>query len=313
MEDLRGALRAYGLEQAGAERIAGGLSAAAYAVRDGRGRYFLKAYDRRDAQTRQWTERIALYMPVLARLAASDALRGRIVRPVPARDGAYSVQDGERVYILFDFVPGRAAGFGPMTRAQTLELAETMALLHGQAVPPEARRLEADGSLTFCDALEGWLADGFTALPADAAAVLRPCREPLLEKTGRTRALAPAVERSGARKVLCHTDAHGMNLIQGERLVLVDWEGLALAPAEADLFMFAARESWPLFLARYRAVRPDAQVSAERLAFYACRRKLEDVAAFLERVVQPGLPGAERAQALAYLAAECRDLEAFCF
>lgn len=41
--------------------------------------------------------------------------------------------------------------------------------------------------------------------------------------------------------VLCHTDAHGWNLIQSNKLVLVDWEGLRLAPPEADLNMFTKK------------------------------------------------------------------------
>jgi thiamine kinase-like enzyme len=34
---------------------------------------------------------------------------------------------------------------------------------------------------------------------------------------------------------LCHTDAHGWNLMQNQNLMLIDWEGLKLAPVEADL------------------------------------------------------------------------------
>ena len=52
------------------------------------------------------------------------------------------------------------------------------------------------------------------------------------------RAQAEALRHAPLRYALCHTDIHGWNLMQEDRLILIDWEGLKLAPVEADLFSF---------------------------------------------------------------------------
>ncbi|MDI5791191.1 phosphotransferase [Bacillus licheniformis] len=52
--------------------------------------------------------------------------------------------------------------------------------------------------------------------------------------------LADDLKCSGRRLALCHTDVHGWNLMKtGGELILIDWEGLKLAPVEADLMFFA--------------------------------------------------------------------------
>jgi thiamine kinase-like enzyme len=86
--------------------------------------------------------------------------------------------------------------------------------------------------------------------------------------------------------VLCHGDAHGNNVIQGERLVLVDWEDLRLAPPEADLFIHAWHPHGDVLLKSYSAACHGYQINHELLFFYVLRRRIEDVWVDIQRLTE---------------------------
>lgn len=79
--------------------------------------------------------------------------------------------------------------------------------------------------------------------------------------------------------VVCHTDAHGWNVMrdQAGQLWIIDWETARLAPPEHDLWMMAAH--LPELLPSYEAtLGRRLNLSLHTLSFYLCRRVLEDLA-----------------------------------
>ncbi|GEM45410.1 aminoglycoside phosphotransferase family protein [Deinococcus cellulosilyticus] len=79
--------------------------------------------------------------------------------------------------------------------------------------------------------------------------------------------------------VVCHTDAHGGNVMRNSsgRLWIIDWETARLAPREHDLWMLHAH--LPELLPRYeQAVGQPVQLDSDMLGFYFYRRVLEDLA-----------------------------------
>jgi spectinomycin phosphotransferase len=97
-----------------------------------------------------------------------------------------------------------------------------------------------------------------------------------LHELGKTaRALNPPL-------VLVHTDLTPHNILrtpQGE-LFIVDWEGVMLAPAEHDLFIFAG-EGFPALLAAYCRAAREPRLHPELFAYYLHRRSLEDTTDFI--------------------------------
>ena len=62
--------------------------------------------------------------------------------------------------------------------------------------------------------------------------------KPLEQSIDRVEGLSEILRRSNPKMALCHTDIHNWNLMQrDEQLVLIDWEGLKLAPVKADLML----------------------------------------------------------------------------
>lgn len=302
----------FNVECTGIVETFGGLSASAYSINSDNGSFFLKVYDKRLTQTPIWIENIDNYMPILSWLNENTQLNGRIIRPVATVSGGYRYEDDYNVYILFDFIEGETIAEKPLNSYQIIEIAEIMAHLHsvGNEIPVKIDKIKEHFEVPFCFSLEEYISDSFDTSPVDAIEILQPCLEQLKLKINEVKLLSERAKQknSRSRMVICHTDAHGWNLMQSDRLILVDWEGLKLAPAEADLFMFADKEYWDVFLKHYKAIRTEFELDEEMLSFYISRRKLEDIWAFLESILYDDLSDERRKSDLKHLANQCGNL-----
>jgi aminoglycoside phosphotransferase (APT) family kinase protein len=225
--------------------------------------------------------------------------------------GAYQWEEVGEVIVVFLFAPGETPGIDGMTPAQTVELAETLAILHDAsgALPFAAPRLDEDISLAFCHQLAHFLRTGGIGESAVDSALLdliSPHRELLLAAARKALRLRDEVRAGLTPLVLCHGDAHGNNVIQGNtpqggRLVLADWEGLCMAPPEADLFIHAWHPFGDALLESYAAARSGYKINNEMLHFYVLRRRIEDVWADVQRLTQEGPDEAEAAELLRWI------------
>ena len=102
--------------------------------------------------------------------------------------------------------------------------------------------------------------------------------------------------------------------MQSDRLVLIDWEGMKLAPPEADLFAFIGNLFWhncsDEFLKIYESIRKDFKLNSEVLEFYQIRRRIEDIEAFAQSLLYDRtLTERERDESLYHLQHECEMLK----
>lgn len=300
----------FGVECIDLTEIHGGLSAMNYKIETDGKTFFLKVYDKKKAQASLWTENINCYMPILMWLNENTKLQGKIVRPIKTNTGDYRFDDEENVFLLFDYIKGEPVG-KIMTHAQILEAADIMACLHsnGNEIPVNTEKVKEDFSVPFCFSLEHFIAENYTISPADVRAILQPCLEQLISKINKVKSLSEKVKQKNIKMVLCHTDAHGWNLMQSGHLVLVDWEGIKLAPAEADLTMFTKKENWDIFIEHYNKLRPKFILDNDLLLFYVLRRKIEDIWAFIESILSDNQSDEQRKRDLSFLSKCCCTLD----
>jgi thiamine kinase-like enzyme len=292
----------------------GGLSAMNYKIDTEGKTFFLKVYDKKKTKSSLWTENINVYMPILVWLNDNTKLKGKIVRPIKTNHGDFRFDDTEHVLLLFDYIEGETVG-KTLNHSQLLEAAEIMACLHsyGSDVPVVTDQIREDFSIPFCNSLEQFISASYSTSPADVKAILQPCLSLLLSINNELKSLSEIVKQKNAKMVLCHTDAHGYNLIQSEHLVLVDWEGIKLAPAEADLLMFYKEAYWDIFITHYMKMCPDFILDDDILRFYILRRKIEDIWAFIEGILFDHLSVEHRKRDLTHLTNCCNKLNDLCF
>ena len=210
-----------------------GWSALAYRVETGNELYFLKVYDKTRYSSQVWIQAIDRYMPTVVWLSEHTLLRGRIPRVIPTTNADYKYEDNNNVYILFDWIDGATPRDEPLTRPQLVSLAQIIAELHSfnEQIPTAPGIIRESYDIPFYESLKSRVQNAEENIPNEYLPVIM---EKLYELTEMSRTL-PALNLPYA---LCHNDIHGWNVItQGDRLVLLDWEGLRFAPQESDLFV----------------------------------------------------------------------------
>ena len=280
-----------------------------YKVTAGSRAFFLKVYDKSKVQTSQWTENIDIYMPILVWLNENTDLHGRIIYPYKTVQGGYCFEDDENIFLLFAYIEGDTAG-KTLTRSQLMEAAEILASLHnaGNDIPFDMNRIKEDFSVPFCFSLEKFIAKKYASSPAYIKAILQPCLAPLMAKNEKVKSLSEKFSKMSFDMTLCHMDAHGYNLMQAGRLVLVDWEMAKYAPPELDLCVFTKPEYRDTFIGHYTELRPGFVLNNDLLMFYVQRRNIEDIWEFLNTIINNKQTTEQRQLELDLLSVCCKAI-----
>lgn len=254
----------------------------AYRVDGPEGRFFVKVVP----DTPFWrttSERIRAEIPLLNALRRSDVLPN-VPRPVPDRDGGHGSLASGHALFVFEWIEGGHVG-ARWAECQG-ELAASLGRLHAgtpnlSSVLDRLPVAPEDFAFPFEDGLRGDLARlKIDARPGPRALrdLLAPHADGLRRVWEQARVFQVAARSNAPAFVVCHTDAHGGNVMRDAegRLWLVDWETARLAPPEHDLWMLPNLEDvLPAYEASAgRGVTLDRTV----LGFYVCRRVLEDLA-----------------------------------
>ena len=219
-----------------------------------------------------------------ARLAASGL--AFVVAPLRTRDGAPLVRLDERYTLaLFPLVEGKPGEWGGYeTDADRLAVVELVAALH--RAPVSARRVGLE--LTEFRHLEAALRD--LDVPWTGGPLAEPTREAM-------RVAAPALvdllavadhlhaeaESRGVRSVVTHGEPHSGNVVRTSKgPVLVDWDTVALASPERDLWMLTGEGMHELYEERTGFAVNDAAVD-----YFGLSWDLKDLAEYLNVLRAP--------------------------
>ncbi len=171
-----------------------------------------------------------------------------VVAPIPARDGATLRRLDARYSIaLFPFVDGDAGTFGAYDDEGRRAVLELIGELHlattaagsgvrtaGLGVPG---RHHVEAALRQVD--DPWAGGPLSEAAREA---VRDQRDGLTELLALADRLSAEAQTRGGSWVVTHGEPHAGNVIQtSEGRVLVDWDTVAIAPPERDLWMLVDR------------------------------------------------------------------------
>lgn len=232
--------------------------------------------------------------------AAALGVLDFVVAPLSTKDGQIVVRLGNRYAVtLFPLVAGEPGSFYDVpTLAQRADMASVLARLHSVSVPGAPRHdpgLEARAGLD--EALDSLDASWNTGPYGDRTRELLAARESEVRATlARFDASANRIAAmDDADLVVTHGETHrGNTLTDGDRLLLIDWDTVRLAPPERDLWMGLGDDA----VARELYAREAGhEVSGELMAFYELRWALDDIAVYVRDFRAPHGESADLEQA----------------
>ncbi len=215
-------------------------------------------------------------------VALGDAGLDFVIAPTPTRRGETLVQIGSRHTVaLFPFVDGHPGTFGHYESAERAALLEMLAELHRTtpAVASVAHSIDLD--LPGRGRLEGALQEldqTWTGGPLSEPARQALARHSsyLAELLALGDQLSVEVARRSTNWVVTHGEPHGGNIMRnGESHVLVDWDTVALAPPERDLWMLVGEDA------------TGHELDDVAVSFFRLRWELDDIVAFTDELRSP--------------------------
>ena len=203
-----------------------------------------------------------------------------VVAPCRTRDRAPLVRLDDRYTLaLFPFVDGEPGAWGGYeTDADRLAVVELVAAVHRVPVAASAVGLELSGREHLEAALRDldvpWAGGPLAEPTREAMRAAAPVLLDLLAAADRLRAEA---EARGMQSVVTHGEPHSGNIVRtSSGPVLVDWDTVALAPPERDLWMLAGGGMQELY-----EERAGLEVNAAALDYFRLSWDLKDLAEYL--------------------------------
>jgi len=292
------------------EKVQGGWSADAYSVKTKNSNYFLKVFDKHRHTGEFWIDRIDYYMPIVFWLNDNTSFKDELVMPISANDGSYKFENADNVFMLYPYINGYTLAEKRLSSAQQKDLAAIVSNLHmcGQKIPENMLHDVENFDVSFCDELLSIMEEkGMNSNPLEK--IWNNYKNSIAENIKILKQYAEELPRENLQFVLCHTDLHGWNLMQADKLLLLDWEGLKFAPAEADIFSFTEGfffdYVYDSFMSVYQQIYPDYVVNQKAMDFYRIRRRLEDVTDFAKSILFDNISESDINKSLRALEREC--------
>jgi len=224
---------------------------------------------------------------------------GFVVDPVPAATGETVRPVGDRHAVaVFPFLAGKPGDWAePLPAPERAELITMLAALHG-ADPGSVRLPRFEAGISWRGDLETAL--GELGRPWAGGPYAEPTRELLAGAARTVRRQLDALDRWAARLaaaevVITHGEPHPGNVVHSAAgLLLIDWDTVALAPPERDLWSVATGSGEEVRRYTELTGRP---VDPAVLEFYRLRWALDDLSCFLRDLRAPHrrTPGTEHA------------------
>lgn len=293
----------WGFDVVAAEYAAVGGGSYHWVVRERDGRHGFVTLDDLDRKPWLGATRQSVFEGLSRAFATAASLREGgldfVVAPISTTTGEAVRRIGPRYSIaLFPFVDGTPGRFGGYDTAERAAIATMLAQLHQAPAdssvapiidldPPGRGHLES----ALRELEDVWRGGPFSE-PARQA--LYPHASDVAELLTLSGRLATDLSSRGTEWVVTHGEPHAANMMRTDHgHVLVDWDTVALAPPERDLWMLVGGADQVTAYTKATG----RQLEDEALRFFRLRWDLADLAAFTDLLRSPHSHNADTAKA----------------
>lgn len=162
----------------------------------------------------------------------------------------------------------------------------------------------------FLQKLKSLLGETEQQLPDDLRHMITLTLPTLNQRIEQVEQLASELSGLSLPMALCHADLHNWNMMKKEgQLILIDWEGLKLAPVEADMMFLVENPYYDKMVSCYQNVHKGYQLNHDALRYYKERRRLEDIEEFLEQLAFDKQSAEDRGVIIRYLTGEIEAMD----
>jgi spectinomycin phosphotransferase len=307
----------YDITEPHIEQRVGGWSASAFFIEEKRKKYFLKVYSKKKPSVLQWICAIDRYTPLVQWLHDNTVLKNNIPNLIFTNLKSNKCEDEEFVYLLSEYIEGTTIGGDPLSYNQINELSKILGILHASTlnIPNELKekQLKEDFQIGFCECLSSFICKDLHIKNDTLLHIVKPYTNCLLENIDRMRVLSDSLKNNSQQFVLCHSDAHNWNIIQGENMTIIDWECLKLAPQEQDLILNVTEPYAMQFIYEYKKYMDYDEPNLDAFEFYFLKRRLEDIWEWIKDLRLEGLVKSEETtyELLKLSLEDCTRIEIF--
>lgn len=223
----------------------------------------------------------------------------QVIAPLPTSAGQLWADFDSYKMIVSPFVAGYHGFEVDLQAHHWIALGQALRFLHGMKLPLDLWNAlpREDFSPYWREAVRGFQRLVETTFYHDPishelAGLLKDQQGVVTQLVDRAEALADALHVQRLPLVPCHADIHVGNVLidHADKLYVVDWDTLLLAPPERDLMFvggglgggrFNPEEENRLFYEGYGHLQPDLTV----IHYYRCERIIQDIAAYCEQIL----------------------------
>jgi spectinomycin phosphotransferase len=239
----------------------------------------------------------------------------QIIAPLLTRSQQLWSMLGEFNVMLYPFIEGHGGFEVNLSDQNWVEFGRALRAIHTAVLPQsilEHIRREAYSN-QWREIVRGFQSQVETTTFADSVAAefasfLKSKQAEIRHLVIRAEQLASVLQGQSLPFILCHADIHVGNLLitANDRLYVVDWDTITLAPKERDLMFVGsglggdghtAEEEETLFYEGYG----QTEIDPVALAYYRYERIVQDISAYCEQILLTDEGGEDRQEGLSQL------------
>lgn len=225
-----------------------GENSFAYVVKSGKDKKFLKMFSQTRVQKRV-ADKLDKTLKVVMQFHNLGI--NNISYPLLNKKGKPKSKFGKFTVVLFNYHNGKCEDETTLTRKQQIDLGKTLSMIHQSRDKIkldkyifDEPKIRYEGDINKCIGFAE--KNTFTGYKEKLREMLQNNKKNILKILDEVKKLEKQIEN--VPEVICHKDPIGLNLIiDGEKVYLIDWDGLDLAPKEQDLWFYILESNFEIF------------------------------------------------------------------